>query len=278
MRLRPVGTHAASRLAGVAVVSAAAVLVACGSQLSDDEATAVAALGGGPTPSIEGASMFRGGPSRDGVYHVDGPPKTATQAWTFEAVGDAYSSPAVAKGVVYFGGIANGAEKWRFKTKGDVWPSPAVANGTVYFGSYDTHLYAVDAATGAERWRYKTSYRIRSSPAVIGRVVVFGSKDGNLVAVDAERGEERWRYRPDFDWATIWTSSPIIVRSKNLAYVGVNYWSGSSGGGQVLAVDLDSGQQVWQTRLPGDGFDSTLTITEDAIFVTGADGTVYALR
>ena len=105
MRLRPVVTDAGSRLTGIVAVSAAAILVACGSQLSDDEATAVAALGGGPTPSIEGASMFRGGPSRDGVYHVDGPPKTATQAWTFEAVGDAYSSPAVAKGVVYFGGI-----------------------------------------------------------------------------------------------------------------------------------------------------------------------------
>ena len=435
MRLRSVGTDAGSRLTGIIAVSAAAILVACGSQPSDDEATAVAALGGGPTPSIEGASMFRGGPSRDGVYHVDGPPKTASQAWTFEAVGDAYSSPAVAKGVVYFGGsdedfgtgahgevgvkdvhlyavdaqtgqekwrfatggsifsspavvddvvyfgsadhgfyavdavsgsetwrfeaegsiasspavvddavyftdrdgylyalntatgqelwrfrvseraftaegsdswdagtwsspavvdgtvytgssdghvyavdAATGQERWKIKTRGDVWTSPAVANGTVYFGSYDTHLYAVDAATGAERWRYKTPYRIRSSPAVIGRVVVFGSKDGNLFAVDAERGEERWRYRPDFDWATIWTSSPIIVRSKNLAYVGVNYWSGSSGGGQVLAVDLDSGQEVWQTRLPGGGFDSTLTITEDAMFVTGADGTVYALR
>ena len=198
-----------------------------------------------------------------------------------------WSSPAVADGTVYTGSsdghvyavdAATGAEKWRFKTRGDVWTAPAVANGVVYFGSYDTHLYAVDAATGAEKWRYKTSYRIRSSPAVIGRVVVFGSKDGNLVAVDAERGEERWRYRPEFDWATIWTSSPIIVRNKNLAYVGVNYWSGSSGGGQVLAVDLDSGQQVWQTRLPGDGFDSTVTITEDAMFVIGAGGTVYALR
>ena len=176
MRLRSVGTDAGSRLTGIVAVSAAAILVACGSQPSDDEATAVAALGGGPTPSIEGASMFRGGPSRDGVYHVDGPPKTATQAWTFEAVGDAYSSPAVANGVVYFGGIDE------------------------------------DFGTGAH------------------------------------------------------------------GKVGVNYWSGSSGGGQVLAVDLDSGQQVWQTRLPGDGFDSTLTITEDAIFVTGADGTVYALR
>ena len=422
-------------VATVAAVFVAVLLAACGGEPSGDEATAVAALAGGPTPSIEGAAMFRGGPSRDGVYHVDGPPETPAQAWTFEVVGDGYSSPAVANGVVYFGGIdedfgtgehgevgvkdvnlyavdaqtgqerwrfategsifsspavvddvvyfgsddagfyavdaasgsqlwrfgaegsiasspvvaddavyftdrdgylyaldaatgrelwrfrvsereftaegwdswdagtwsspavvdgtvytgssdghlyavdaATGVERWRFKTKGDVWVAPAVANGIVYFGSYDTHLYAVDAATGAEVWRYKTPYRIRSSPAVIGRVVVFGSKDGNLHAVDAERGDERWRYRPDFQWATIWTSSPVIVRKKNLAYVGVNYWSGSSGGGLVLAVDMDSGEEAWQTKLPGPGFDSTLTITEDAIFVTGAEGTVYALR
>ena len=65
---------------GVVAVCAVALLAACGSQPSDDEATAVAALATGPAPSIEGASMFRGGPSRDGVYHVDGPPETATQA------------------------------------------------------------------------------------------------------------------------------------------------------------------------------------------------------
>ena len=435
MMSRRTGTRDGGRLLGVAAVFAAALLAACGGEPSDDEATVVAALGAGPAPSIAGASMFRASPSRDGVYHVDGPPESVAQAWTFETVADAYSSPAVAKGVVYFGGIdedfgtgahgkvgikdvhlyavdaqtgqekwrfategsvfsspavagdivyfgsadagfyavdaasgsqvwrfdaegpiasspvvvdeavyftdrdgylyalqaatgqelwrfrvsereftaegwdswdagtwsspavvdgtvytgssdghvyavdaVTGAERWRFKTRGDVWVAPAVANGVVYFGSYDTHLYAVDDATGAEVWRYKTPYRIRSSPAVIGRVVVFGSKDGNLVAVDAERGDERWRYRPDFDWATIWTSSPIIVRKRNLAYVGVNYWSGSSGGGVVLAVDLDTGQEVSRTKLPGPGFDSTLTITEDAIFVTGAEGTVHALR
>ena len=434
MTVRHVGTSV-NRLLVAAAVFAAALLAACGGDLSDDEATAVAALGAEPTPSIEGASMFRAGPARDGVYHVEGPPEAAAQAWTFKTVADAYSSPAVANGVVYFGGIdedfgtgahgevgvkdvhlyavdartgqerwrfategsvfsspavaddivyfgsadtgfyavdaasgsqiwrfgakgpiasspvvaddavyftdrdgylyaldaetgqeiwrfrvsereftaegwdswdagtwsspavvdgtvftgssdghvyavdaATGAEKWRFKTKGDVWVAPAVANGIVYFGSYDTHLYAVDADTGAEVWRYKTPYRIRSSPAVIGRIVVFGSKDGNLVAVDAERGDERWKYRPDLDWAGIWTSSPVIVRKKNLAYVGVNYWSGSSGGGLVLAVDLDTGREVSRTRLPGAGFDSTLTITEDGIFVTGAEGTVYALR
>ena len=58
-------------------VSAAVLLAACGGEPSDEEATAVAVLGSGPAPSIEGASMFRAGPSRDGVYHVDGPPETA---------------------------------------------------------------------------------------------------------------------------------------------------------------------------------------------------------
>ena len=178
MRLRPVGTHGRSRLAGVVAVCAVALLAGCGSQPSDEEATAVAALAAGPAPSIEGASMFRGGPSRDGVYHVDGPPETATQAWTFEAVGDAYSSPAVAKGVVYFGGID---EDFGTGAHGEV-------------GVKDVHLYAVDAQTGQEKWRFATGGAVFSSPAVADDVVYFGSADAGFYAVDAASGSEIWRF------------------------------------------------------------------------------------
>jgi outer membrane protein assembly factor BamB len=34
--------------------------------------------------------------------------------------------------------------------------SPALLDGTVFIGSWDTYLYALDAATGNEKWRFKT--------------------------------------------------------------------------------------------------------------------------
>ena len=74
---------------------------------------------------------------------------------------------------------------WRFHTDGSV-SSPAVAEGLVYIGSYDTHVYALDAATGEERWRFKTGYVHDSSPAVVDGVVYIGGWDGYVYAITEE--------------------------------------------------------------------------------------------
>ena len=63
-----------------------------------------------------------------------------------------------------------------FKTGDVVHSSPALLDGTVFIGSWDTYLYALDAATGKEKWRFKTgedheTYNqvgIQGSPAVAG--------------------------------------------------------------------------------------------------------------
>jgi eukaryotic-like serine/threonine-protein kinase len=104
------------------------------------------------------------------------------------------SSPAIERGVVYFGSgdgnvyavdAASGAMKWKFQTGDVVHASPALADGTVYIGSWDTFFYALDATTGKEKWRYKTGedhdiYNqtgIQSSAVVANGVVYFGCRD-----------------------------------------------------------------------------------------------------
>ena len=71
--------------------------------------------------------------------------------------------------------------KWVYKI-GEGFTSPAVANGVVYVGS--RNLYALNASTGALLWSYYTS-DVWSSPAVANGVVYVGSweYDGNLYAL-----------------------------------------------------------------------------------------------
>ena len=220
--------------------------------------------------------MFRAGPSRDGVYHVDGPPETATQAWTFEAVADAYSSPAVVNGVVYFGGIdedfgtgahgevgvkdvhlyavdaQTGQERWRFATEGSVFSSPAVADDIVYFGSADAGFYAVGAASGAQLWRFGAEGPIASSPVVADDAVYFTDRDGYLYALDAATGQELWRFRiseREFtaegwdSWDAGTWSSPAVVDG--------TVFTGSSDG-HVYAVDAVTGAEKWRFKTRGD--------------------------
>ena len=105
----------------------------------------------------------------------------------------AYSSPAVANGVVYVGSVepdgslyainANtGTLRWRYTTGDDFISSPAVANGVVYVGCDDHNLYALNASTGTLLWNHTMGYYVESSPTVANGVVYVGSNEGNLWA------------------------------------------------------------------------------------------------
>jgi outer membrane protein assembly factor BamB len=147
--------------------------------------------------------------------------------WSYATGGNvAFSSAAVASGVVYIGSLdrnvyalnaSTGAKLWRHKI-GSTISSPAVANGVVYVGSQHNsvyaNVYALDAKTGAELWSYATGDSVSSSPAVANGVVYVGSDDGNVYALDAKTGAKLWSYTTGF---TV-SSSPAVANG--VLYIG----------------------------------------------------------
>lgn len=117
--------------------------------------------------------------------------------WTVD--GDAAGSPTVVDGTVYVDVGSDvrayepegGDELWRVTTDGDT-GSPAVADGTVYVGSFDTVLYALDAASGEEDWRFETVKWANYAPAVADGAVYLASWDTRVYGLDAGDGEKRW--------------------------------------------------------------------------------------
>jgi outer membrane protein assembly factor BamB len=106
-----------------------------------------------------------------------------------------FSSPALTKEVVVFGGRDkklhcvrkdSGAAVWEFPTRGKVDSSPVVAGAPgqekVVVGSEDGNVYMVSLAGGKEIWSYEIGQAITSSPAVVNGMVVVGSEDGNVYA------------------------------------------------------------------------------------------------
>ena len=73
--------------------------------------------------------------------------------------------------------------RWTFLTEGPVLSSPAYARGTLYFGSSGGILYAVDAASGRELWRFATGSEITGAPVLGEGMVFFGTADGTLFAL-----------------------------------------------------------------------------------------------
>jgi outer membrane protein assembly factor BamB len=129
-----------------------------------------------------------------------------TQGGGFLHGGGAYSTPAVAWGRVYLGGLdgrvysyvaKTGELAWSHSTGAEVYPSPAAADTphsppTVYLGSEDKRFYALDARTGEVRWERSVGGIVLGSSSVVDETVyvsVIGPNIGTF-GYDVETGKK----------------------------------------------------------------------------------------
>ena len=81
---------------------------------------------------------------------------------------------------------ATGAFMWNYMTGNAIaYSSPAVANGLVYMGSYDGNVYYFNSTSGASLGNYRTGSIVTSSPAVANGSVYVGSYDENVYRLPA---------------------------------------------------------------------------------------------
>jgi outer membrane protein assembly factor BamB len=198
------------------------------------------------SPAVAGGVVYF--PSADGHFYAfsaagttgcSGTPKTCQPLWTaaIASVGQGFSSPAVAGGVVYVNAATtlyafsatgttgcSGTPKvctplWTATGAGGVSP-PAVAGGVVYAGVGDGNLYAFSVAdttgcsgtppnrTCTPLWIGNTSGGdIGAPPAVVGGVVYAGSGNtGKLYAFSAAAGSTHCSGTPK-TCTPLWTAA-----------------------------------------------------------------------
>ena len=102
-----------------------------------------------------GSATFRSDTRRTGVYAAPGVPNLTGVAWSFQAEGRIFSSPAIAESKLFVGSEGGslyaldgetGDQLWRFETPWDIDSSPAVARGLVFVGSASDALHALNAS------------------------------------------------------------------------------------------------------------------------------------
>ncbi|MGQ3330182.1 outer membrane protein assembly factor BamB family protein [Halorubrum sp. FL23] len=169
---------------------------------------------------------------------------------------------------------------WTYEAEGPFWGSPAVADGTVFIGSADNALYAVDAGSGEAVWTFSSDHRIEATPAYDDGTVYVGSYDKHLYAVDAETGEERWsrsfngliRGSP-----TPWNGSILVgIGCHNLACAWYANDADVPENGWVYSLDAESGETEWRVEI-GTEVVSTPALTDETMYVGASDGVMYAL-
>ncbi|MHC4921058.1 MAG: outer membrane protein assembly factor BamB family protein [Planctomycetota bacterium] len=96
---------------------------------------------------------------------------------------------------------------WAYPSRKAFFSSPAIAKDRLVFGGRDRQLHCVARSDGGPIWTFPTRRKIDSSPVICGDKVVFGSGDGRLYIVNLSDGKEVFQYeigRPVF-------SSPAVV-------------------------------------------------------------------
>jgi PQQ-dependent dehydrogenase (methanol/ethanol family) len=152
--------------------------------------------------------------------------------------------------------------------------SPLVVGDTMYVVTpFPNNLIAIDLTKpgGAMKWTFEP----RPDPRSVGIAccdvvnrgasyadgkIIYNTLDAHTVAVDAETGEEVWRTRVgNIDIGETVTMAATVVKDKVIV--------GNSGGelgvrGWILALDVESGEEIWRAyntgpdeeSLIGDGF------------------------
>lgn len=185
------------------------------------------------------------GPTRNNVWHDTGildkfPPSGPKILWRAPVHGG-YSGPAVAGGKLY---VMDYISKDTSKNDGNFKKDPI--KGT-------ERVLCLNVADGKEVWKYEyeAEYRIsypagpRCTPLVHdGKVYTLGAM-GHLACLDAAKGDKIWSKELTKEYnckAALWgyASHPVIDGKKLITLGGTN-------GCHVIALDKDSGKEIWKT-------------------------------
>lgn len=188
--------------------------------------------------------------------------------------------------------------------------SSHVCDGSTLFGN-EYGVVALDPNTMTERWRYGDHY-VEVPPACWSNLVLAVGRNeiGELVALDPETGERRWTIPvPGRPWSVVVADGiayalagrdhdddgPTVVAvdldsreilwrrtpgssPRSLAAVREDVLVVGTSEGTVLALDVESGERIWETRVNEDyQVWSSPTIAGDTVYVGSEDGTVVAL-
>jgi outer membrane protein assembly factor BamB len=202
-------------------------------------------------PVVAGALLFVG-EGKGSLYAFDR--RDWKMKWEIDKKGYyAYgSAPAVADGIVYFGGALSvdrqqmrengsiyavdantGKQKWRVSIEGNP-TAIAVADEVIYFGDVARRLFAVNAKNGKEIWRFKASDNIWT-PAIMDGRAFFSDHGGNLYAVDLKEGKTVWKAAKKNKVATA-----LAAYNKSVYYGGRE--------NSLYAVDALTGEEKWVYR------------------------------
>jgi outer membrane protein assembly factor BamB len=171
--------------------------------------------------------------------------------------------------------VESGELKWQSQVSSEVIASPAVGDGFVVVNTVDGNVVALDAESGERKWFYDRNLppltlRGTSSPVIAHGAAIAGFANGKVGVFILESGQLAWEKqvtapsgRSDLERLVDVDAQPIVFGPTLYA---------SSYNGNLMALELQSGEPVWSRELSSYldmGIDNqTLLVTHDNGYVS----------
>ena len=149
---------------------------------------------------------------------------------------------------------SNGAVAWTVRPGGPLHGEPSVAEGAVYVMSQDNQIYSLKTADGTTNWSSAAALEIAgvsgaAAPSIAQGTVVAGFSSGELNAYRYENGRQVWQDALSRTSITTSVASLSDIDADAVIDGGAVYAVGQ--GGRMVALDLFSGQRIWELNFAG---------------------------
>ena len=172
---------------------------------------------------------------------------------------------------------AGGARAWSVKSTPDGETETkafgggiAAESGRVFAVTGFGTAVALDAATGAKLWEKKLSAPFHSAPTVADGRVFATNIDGQVFCLSSGNGSVLWTYHgvPQQTAALLTSARPAV--SGNAVIIPFT-------SGDIVALKVDSGAQLWVDSLNGAHASATIASLSDPASPVSDGGNVYAV-
>ena len=167
----------------------------------------------------------------------------------------------------------SGEQKWAFPMRSELVSRPVSDNDFVYMHASNGDVYKINTLSGEQVWRVSTnlpavSLRGNASPLLIPQLVIVGTANGKVALINRDTGQifaEPKVATPDGDTEIerMVDVDGLPIYEKGILYAG-------SFQGQLVALDMKSGQALWQVTASTFqdlemGFDSIYLVADDSL-------------
>jgi outer membrane protein assembly factor BamB len=173
---------------------------------------------------------------------------------------------------------ASGRSRWSVRVGGEVLAPAAISERLIALRTVDGKLHALAPADGHELWVQqqpvpRLSLRGTARPVISGELVLCGFDNGKVLAVNAGDGTVQWEAtitpphgRTELE-RLVDIDTAVRVSGQDVYTVGFQ--------GKVAMLAIDTGQVWWSHDASSY---RSLTLDDDTVYLSTADGEIEALR